>query len=115
MAEAAKISCSTMFKEAVRLKELRDYLIDFILSEVTGARLTGDPVFRLANNASFVFEGVRGEELLQLLDLFGISCSTGSACETGSDEPSHVLKAIGLSDEEANGSLRLTLGKDTTR
>ena len=62
-----------------------------------------------------VFGGIRGEELVELLGMYGIFCSSGSACETGSDEPSHVLKAIGLSDEEANGSLRLTLGRDTTK
>lgn len=61
-----------------------------------------------------MFDGVRGEELVELMAMYGVYCSSGSACETGSKEPSHVLKAIGLSDEEANGSLRLTMGRDTT-
>ena len=61
-----------------------------------------------------MFDGVRGEELVELMAMYGVYCSSGSACETGSNEPSHVLKAIGLSDEEANGAIRLTMGRDTT-
>ena len=114
MAEAAKISCSKIVSESARLVELRSYFTERILNEVPGSKLTGDPVYRLPNNASFVFEGIRGEELVELLGMYGIYCSSGSACETGSDEPSHVLRAIGLSNEEANGSLRLTMGRDTT-
>ena len=115
MAEAAKISCDKIGPESVRLIELRSYLTKRILNEIPGSKLTGDPVYRLPNNASFVFDGIRGEELVELLGMYGIYCSSGSACETGTDEPSHVLKAIGLSDEEANGSLRLTMGRDTTK
>ena len=115
MAEAAKISCDKIGPESVRLIELRSYLTKRILNEIPGSKLTGDPIYRLPNNASFVFEGIRGEELVELLGMYGIYCSSGSACETGTDEPSHVLKAIGLSDEEANGSLRLTMGRDTTK
>lgn len=85
------------------------------MSEIEGSFLTGNEVYRLPNNASFVFSGIRGEELLELLNVYNIFASSGSACETGSDEPSHVLKAIGLSDEMANGSLRLTMGRDTTK
>ena len=115
MAEAAKLSCKELNKEAVRLIELRHYLVTRILNEIDDVFLTGNDIYRLPNSASFVFGGIRGEELVELLGMYGIFCSSGSACETGSDEPSHVLKAIGLSDEEANGSLRLTLGKDTTK
>ena len=115
MAEAAKISCDKIGPESVRLIEFRSYLTKRILNEIPGSKLTGDPIYRLPNNASFVFEGIRGEELVELLGMYGIYCSSGSACETGTDEPSHVLKAIGLSDEEANGSLRLTMGRDTTK
>ena len=104
-----------MNAEAVRLIELRAYLTQRVLNEIQGVVLTGDPVYRLPNNASFIFEGIRGEELVELLGMYGVYCSSGSACETGTDEPSHVLKAIGVSDEEANGSLRLTLGRDTTK
>ena len=115
MAQAAKISCERMSAESVRLIELRAYLTKRVLSEIQGVVLTGDPVHRLPNNASFIFEGIRGEELVELLGMYGVYGSSGSACETGTDEPSHVLKAIGVSDEEANGSLRLTLGRDTTK
>lgn len=115
MAEAAKLSCKELNKEAVRLIELRHYLVTRILNEIDDVFLTGNDIYRLPNSASFVFGGIRGEELVELLGIYGIFCSSGSACETGSDEPSHVLKAIGLSDEEANGSLRLTLGRDTTK
>ena len=104
-----------MNAESVRLIELRSYLTQRVLNEIQGVVLTGDPVYRLPNNASFIFEGIRGEELVELLGMYGVYCSSGSACETGTDEPSHVLKAIGVSDEEANGSLRLTLGRDTTK
>ena len=86
-----------------------------VLSEIEGSFLTGNETYRLPNNASFVFSDIRGEELLELLNVYNIFASSGSACETGSDEPSHVLKAIGLSDELANGSLRLTMGRDTTK
>lgn len=115
MAEAAKLSCKEMYKEAVRLIELRHYLITRIYAEIDDVFLTGDPVYRLPNNASFVFGGIRGEELVELLGMYGIYCSSGSACETGSDEPSHVLRAIGLTDDEANGSIRFTLGRDTSK
>jgi cysteine desulfurase len=113
MAKAAEMSYAAINDEAPRLVALRSYLTNRILSEIPGSKLTGDPVYRLPNNASFVFDGIRGEELVELLSMYGIYCSSGSACETGSGEPSHVLTAIGLSEEEANGSLRLTLGRDT--
>ena len=115
MAEAARLSCDRMSLESVRLIELRSYLIKRVLNEIDGVRLTGNEVYRLPNNASFAFEGIRGEELVELLGMYNIFCSSGSACETGTDEPSHVLTAIGLSKELANGSLRLTMGSDTTQ
>ena len=115
MAKAAEISCAAIHTESPRLIELRSHLIKNVLTEIPGSKLTGDPVYRLPNNASFVFSGIRGEELVELLSMYGIYCSSGSACETGSGDPSHVLTSIGLSDEEANGSLRLTLGRDTTQ
>ena len=113
MAEAAKISCSKIGAESARLIELRSHFTSRILNEIEGVKLTGDPIHRLPNNASFVFDGIRGEELVELLGMYNIFCSSGSACETGSKEPSHVLKAIGLSDEEANGSVRFSFGTDT--
>ena len=96
-----------------RIIKLRNRLIDGLLS-VPGSQLTGHPTERLPNNASFCFEGVEGESILLNLDLLGIAASTGSACTSGSVDPSHVLLAMGLPPEVAHGSLRLTLGKGNT-
>src|SRR5947207_5859077 len=93
--------------------QLRDRLITGVLS-IPGSHLTGHPTERLPNNASFVFDGVEGESILLSLDLLGIAASTGSACTSGSVDPSHVLLAMHLPVELAHGSLRLTLGKDNT-
>ena len=84
------------------------------LSQVSHAALNGDPVNRLPGTASFVFEAIEGEGLILRLDLAGVCGSTGSACSTGSLDPSHVLMAIGLPHEIAHGSLRLTLGEQNT-
>ena len=92
---------------------LRDRLIDGLLA-ISGSQLTGHPTNRLANNASFCFEGVEGESILLNLDLLGVAASTGSACTSGSVDPSHVLVAMGIPVEVAHGSLRLTLGKNNT-
>jgi cysteine desulfurase len=96
-----------------RITALRDRLIAGILA-IPGSRLTGHPTERLPNNASFCFEGVEGESILLNLDLLGIAASTGSACTSGSVDPSHVLVALGLPPEWSHGSLRLTLGKENT-
>jgi cysteine desulfurase len=96
-----------------RIIKLRNRLLDGLLS-VPGSQLTGHPTGRLPNNASFCFEGVEGESILLNLDLLGIAASTGSACTSGSVDPSHVLLAMGLPPEVAHGSLRLTLGKGNT-
>ena len=96
-----------------RTQALRDRLIAGVL-EIPGSELTGHPSERLPNNASFVFEGIEGESILLNLDLLGIAASTGSACTSGSVDPSHVLLAMGFSAEKARGSLRLTLGKENT-
>ncbi len=96
-----------------RITALRDRLIEGILT-IPGSRLTGHPTVRLPNNASFCFEGVEGESILLNLDLLGFAASTGSACTSGSVDPSHVLVAIGLPPEWSHGSLRLTLGKENT-
>ena len=93
-----------------RIMSLRDRLIEGLLT-IPGSHLTGHPTERLPNNASFCFEGVEGESILLNLDLLGIAASTGSACTSGSVDPSHVLLALGLPVELAHGSLRLTLGK----
>ena len=107
-------------EETGRITELRDRLIDGIISTVPGANLSGprptgptSPT-RLPNNAHFCFEGVEGESLLLALDMAGICASAGSACSAGSTEPSHVLLSMGCSVERARGALRLTLGRSTT-
>ncbi|MFQ5810927.1 MAG: cysteine desulfurase family protein, partial [Armatimonadota bacterium] len=101
-------------KEAERMRALRDKLIAGVLENIPRARLTGHPTKRLDNSASFCFDYVEGESMLLLLDAAGIAASSGSACTSGSLDPSHVLLAIGLPHEVAHGSLRLTLGKDNT-
>ncbi len=92
----------------------RDRLIDGILSRIPDSRLTGHPDQRLPNNASFVFRGVDGNALLMYLDLKGIAASSGSACKVGNPEPSGVLLSMGIEPEWALGSLRLTVGRQTT-
>jgi cysteine desulfurase len=99
--------------ENARLSRLRDQLIAG-LTALPGVALTGHPTERLPNSASFLVEGVEGGDLVAALDLEGIAASTGSACTTGSAEPSHVLLAMGYEPEEAHGSLRLTPGLSTT-
>ena len=106
---------ATMDKRIKQETELRDYLIDRILAEVPYTRLNGDRERRLPNNANFSFQFIEGESLLIMLDMAGICGSSGSACTSGSLDPSHVLLAIGLPHEIAHGSLRLTLGEDNTR
>ncbi len=101
-------------REVTRLAGLRDELIAG-LTAIGGVRLTGHPDHRLPNSASVVIAGVEGGDLVAALDLEGIEASTGSACTTGSVEPSHVLLALGIDEEAAHGSLRLTLGRSTTR
>jgi cysteine desulfurase len=112
-ATALKLAQEEMPQVTPRIKALRDRLIEGILA-IPRSRLTGHPEQRLPNNASFCFEGVEGESILLSLDLHGIAASTGSACTSGSVDPSHVLIAMGLSPEWSHGSLRLTLGKANT-
>ncbi|RAQ98198.1 cysteine desulfurase NifS [Thermogemmatispora tikiterensis] len=113
-ATALRLAYEELEQVQPRLRTMRDRLIEGILSRVPRSRLTGHPTRRLANNASFCFEGVEGESILLNLDLLNIAASTGSACTSGSVEPSHVLVALGLPPEWARGSLRLTLGKDNS-
>ena len=114
-AKAAQLAEEAMDQRIAYETELRDYLIDRILTEIPYSRLNGDRTKRLPNNASFCFRFVEGESLLILLDQKGICASSGSACTSGSLEPSHVLLAIGLPHEIAHGSLRLTLSEKTTK
>ncbi len=98
-----------------KIEKLRNYLIEKVLKEIPSSYLNGSRENRSPNNVNFRFDNVEGEGLLLLLDMAGVFASTGSACSTGSLEPSHVLLALGLKHEEAHGSLRLTLGKNTTK
>lgn len=112
---AAKRAVQTMQERTAREKELRDYLIERISKEIPYARLNGDKTRRLPNNVNFSFRFIEGEGLLLSLDAKGICASSGSACTSGSLDPSHVLLAIGLTHEIAHGSLRLTLGEENTK
>lgn len=114
MAAAFREACGRLDENASRESALRDRLAEG-LSKIPHSALNGDPVRRLPGNVNFCFEGVEGESLLLLLDDKGIAASSGSACTSGSLDPSHVLLAIGRPHEVAHGSLRLTLGEETTQ
>ena len=113
MAAALEEACANRRKNTDKLLKLRKMLIDG-LSEIPHSALNGDAECRLPGNVSFCFEGIEGESLLLLLDDLGICASSGSACTSGSLDPSHVLLAIGRPHEVAHGSLRLSLGADNT-
>ena len=114
MGKAIEIATQHLEENARRLTALRDKLIDGILAEIPDVRLNGHRTQRLPNNVNVSVRYVEGEALLLRLDLAGIAGSSGSACTSGSLDPSHVLLAIGLPHEIAHGSLRLSLGTDTT-
>ena len=105
----------TMQERTKKETEVRDYLIKRVLEEIPYTRLNGHPTKRLPNNANFSFQFIEGESLLIRLDMKGICGSSGSACTSGSLDPSHVLLAIGLPHEIAHGSLRLTLNEEITK
>ncbi|MDP9245059.1 MAG: cysteine desulfurase [Chloroflexota bacterium] len=111
---AMRIAAAKRAAESARQAALRDTLIEGIRSRIPDATLTGHPTERLPNNASFCFSGTQGEALVVSLDLEGFSVSSGSACTSGNTDPSHVLLALGLDRELAQGSLRLTIGRSTT-
>ena len=115
MGKAVEIAMANLAERTAYEVELRDYLIDRVLSEVPYVRLNGHRTNRLPNNANFAFQFIEGESLLIKLDMEGICGSSGSACTSGSLDPSHVLLAIGLPHEIAHGSLRLTLSEETTK
>ncbi len=112
--KAVEFAREDMSKEAERLTHLRDQLISGLFERIDHIRLNGHPTMRLPNNANISVDYVEGESMLLNLDLEGICASTGSACSSASLEASHVLLAIGLSHEQAHGSLRFSLGKWTT-
>ncbi|HEX4443299.1 MAG TPA: cysteine desulfurase family protein [Galbitalea sp.] len=111
---AAKLATSDIAARQAHLGDLRDRLIAGIRSTVPDALLRGDPVDRLPGNVHFTFPGCEGDSLLFLLDVAGFSVSTGSACQAGVPESSHVLISMGLSPSDARGALRMTLGESTT-
>ena len=112
--KAVEIAMATMEERTAKEKAMRDHLIERVLKEIPFARLNGHPSQRLSNNANFAFQFIEGESMLIMLDMEGICGSSGSACTSGSLDPSHVLLAIGLPHEIAHGSLRLTLSAETT-
>ena len=112
--KAVQIAMDTMEERAQKEGKLRDYLIERVMAEVPYTRVNGHRTNRLPNNVNFAFQFIEGESLLILLDGKGICGSSGSACTSGSLDPSHVLLAIGLPHEIAHGSLRLTLSEENT-
>lgn len=115
LGRAIEIAAAGMEETKKKETELRDYLIGRVTSEIPYARVNGHRTRRLSNNANFAFQFIEGESLLIMLDMAGICGSSGSACTSGSLDPSHVLLAIGLPHEIAHGSLRLTLSDETTK
>lgn len=113
--KAAEIALGKMPEKVKYETELRDYLIDSVIKNVPYTKLNGHRSNRLPNNTNFSFKFIEGESLLIILDTLGICASTGSACSAGSKDPSHVLVAMGKTEDEAHGSLRLTLSDTTTR
>lgn len=114
LGKAAELAVAELEQTRGRLTALRDKLIHGILEKIPYSRLNGDPVDRLPGNCNISFAYIEGESMLLLLDALGIAASSGSACTSGSLDPSHVLLAIGLPHEEAHGSLRLTLDRENT-
>lgn len=115
LAKALEISVSDLPEKQKKIRELRDYLIAEIEAKIPYIKFNGHREKRLANNVNFCFRYIEGESLLLMLDLNGICASSGSACTSGSLDPSHVLLALGLPHEIAHGSLRLTLSYNTTK
>ena len=113
-AEALRLAAEEREPRIAHVKPLRDQIIGSMLEEIPDSKLTGHPENRLPNHASFVFKDVDGNLLLQMLDSAGFACSSGSACKTGNPEPSEVITSLGYSRDWALGSLRITLGVDST-
>ena len=115
LGKAAEIAQRELKEDGERITKLRDYIISEVLEKIPYSRLNGDSVRRLPNNVNMSFSFLEGEALLLMLDMKGIACSSGSACTSGSLDPSPVLLAIGLDHETAHGSLRITLGRHSTK
>jgi cysteine desulfurase len=114
LATALRLASEEKEENNRRITPLRDRLVAGVLERIPDSQLTGHPTKRLPNSASFLFKYVEGESILLRLDALGVAASSGSACTSGSLDPSHVLRAMGFSHEVAHGSLRLTLGKENT-
>jgi cysteine desulfurase len=114
LAKALELAYEEAAEANARIARLRDRLIAGVLERITHSRLSGHPTQRLPNSASFLFGYIEGESILLNLDLMGVAASSGSACTSGSLEPSHVLVAMGFAHEVAHGSLRLSLGKENS-
>ena len=115
LGKAAQLAAQTLKERSEKETELRDYLMERVMAEVPFTRINGHSSRRLPNNCNFAFQFIEGESLLIMLDMAGICGSSGSACTSGSLDPSHVLLAIGLPHEIAHGSLRLTLSEENTK
>ncbi len=115
LGKAVEVAHERLAENAGRIAALRDALIAGLMARVPDVRLNGHPTQRLPGNANLSFDKVEGEALLLRLDLAGVAGSSGSACTSGTLDPSHVLMALGLNEAQANGALRLTLSGDTTR
>jgi cysteine desulfurase len=113
MGKAAELARKQLAADASRVRALRDRLEQALLEKIPAARVNGDRTQRVPNTANFTFSSAGGEALVIALDLQGVECSSGAACSSGSVEPSHVLTAIGLSDDEARSSIRISLGRPT--
>ncbi|MBR2916593.1 MAG: aminotransferase class V-fold PLP-dependent enzyme, partial [Clostridia bacterium] len=114
LGKAIELATADIEAKKEKLSKLRDFYINQILERIPFTRLNGHPTKRMASNANISFEFIEGESLLLMLDMKGISASSGSACTSGSLDPSHVLLAIGLPHEIAHGSLRVTFGDENT-
>lgn len=114
LGRAVELAVADLAEESARLARLRDRLISGVMEKIPHVRLNGHPTLRMPNHVNFSFEFIEGESLLLSLDMQGVAASSGSACTSGSLQPSHVLLAMGIPHEVAHGSLRLTLGRDNT-
>ena len=114
LAYALKYTYENLEKDSKYIEEIRNYFINKVSSTISLAKLNGDLKNRLKTNANFLFDGIDGEALLNILDLNGVCASLGAACSAGSIEPSHVLKSIGLTEKQAFSSIRFTFSKNNT-
>lgn len=115
LAKAIDITLSTRTKEAERLRKINQYFYTELLKTISNSNLNGSKNNRLPNNSNITFKGIDNERLIMRLDMMGLACSAGSACSASSGVPSHVLRAIGLSDVSARSSVRFSMGRQTTK